>query len=226
MAFLDGVIDRDPTARIRNLSVRQEEPNPFSPSEITAILEAAEPQERNLFQFAFTTGLRTGELIALEWADIDWKRGVVCVRRASVRKRTKAPKTKAGEREVKLLPPAIEALQSQRQYSQLRGSRIFLCSRTGEPWQTDQQIRKSCWQPLLKKAGVEYRNPYQTRHTYASLMLSAGENPMWVAKQMGHKDWGMIRKRYGRWIPEADNLAGMKVMSIWSQVGRRESLGV
>jgi integrase len=31
-------------------------------------------------------------------------------------------------------------------------------------------------------------------------MLSRGENPMWVAQQMGHKDWGMIRKVYGRWI--------------------------
>jgi integrase len=42
----------------------------------------------------------------------------------------------------------------------------------------------------LKKANIDYRNPYQTRHTYASQMLSRGENPMWVAHQLGHKDWG------------------------------------
>lgn len=226
IAFVDGVIDRDPTSRIRNLSVRQDEPQPFSPSEIAAILDCAEPQVRNLFLFAFATGLRTSELIALEWPDIDWKRGVVCVKRASVRKLTKAPKTSAGEREVKLLPHAIDALQAQRQFSLLRNAQIFLCPRTGAPWTTDQQIRKSCWQHLLKKAGVPYRNPYQTRHTYASLLLSAGENPMWVAKQMGHKDWGMIRKRYGRWIPEVDSTAGSKVMSIWSQVGHPVSASV
>jgi integrase len=47
--------------------------------------------------------------------------------------------------------------------------------------------------PVLKAANIPYRNPYQTRHTYASMMLSAGENPMWVASQMGYKDWGILR---------------------------------
>lgn len=62
----------------------------------------------------------------------------------------------------------------------------------------------------MKKAGVRYRRPYQTRHTYASMMLSAGEHPMWVAKQMGHTDWTMIARVYGRWMPQADQNAGRK----------------
>lgn len=53
------------------------------------------------------------------------------------------------------------------------------------------------WQSVLRKAGVRYRNFYQRRHTYASLLLSAGENPMWMASQTGHADWGMIRKGSG-----------------------------
>ncbi|HEX7647118.1 MAG TPA: tyrosine-type recombinase/integrase, partial [Noviherbaspirillum sp.] len=57
------------------------------------------------------------------------------------------------------------------------------------------------WQRILKKAGVRYRNPYQTRHTYASTLLSANENPWWVAKQMGHVDVEMVFRHYGRWIP-------------------------
>ena len=223
-AFIDGLIDRNPSARVKNLANWQEEPQPFSMSEITSILSYAVPQVRNFLQFAFATGLRTGELIALRWSDIDLKKGVVYVQRSSVRKRTKAPKTKAGEREVKLLPPALEALQSQREFSQLKGETIFLNPRTGVAWETDQQIRKSCWQALLKVAGVAYRNPYQTRHTYASMMLSAGENPMWVAKQMGHKDWGMLRKRYGRWIPDTDNTAGDRGSLIWSRFGHKETV--
>ena len=91
------------------------------------------------------------------------------------------------------------------------------------PWETDGQIRKTAWSHALKKAGVRYRNPYQTRHTFASTLLMAGENPLWVAQQMGHKDWGMIRKRYGRWIPEVDATAGGKVMHFWAQLSHRES---
>lgn len=52
----------------------------------------------------------------------------------------------------------------------------------------------------MKKAGVCYRNPYQTRHTYASMMLSGGENIMWLPSQMGHVDTEMVMRTYGKWI--------------------------
>lgn len=216
-AFHDGIIERDISALIRNLSHRTEEPRPFTPSEMKLILEHSDEQTRNLFQFAFWTGMRTSELIALEWDDVDFQRGLVRVSRASVRKVVKVPKTQSGEREVKLLAPALAALNAQKPFTFADNKRIFHNPKTNSPWITDGQIRKSAWTPILKAANVPYRNPYQTRHTYASMMLSAGENPMWVAHQMGHKDWGMIRKRYGRWIPDIDPVAGNKAMLYWSQ---------
>jgi integrase len=48
---------------------------------------------------------------------------------------------------------------------------------------------------------VKYRNPYQMRHTFASMMLSRGENPLKVAKYLGHKDTEMVTKIYGKYIP-------------------------
>jgi integrase len=49
------------------------------------------------------------------------------------------------------------------------------------------------------------------------MMLSAGEHPMWVAQQMGHTDWGMIRRIYGHWIPEADTTAGNRAVTMFGQ---------
>ncbi|MFY9328804.1 MAG: DUF3596 domain-containing protein [Georgfuchsia sp.] len=223
-AFADGSLDRNPTDRVKNLPNRLEEPDPFKPDEIDMILGACTGQLRNLFQFAFWTGLRTSEQIALEWGDVDWNKGVIRVRRASVRQRIKLPKTKSGEREVLLLPPALEALTAQKAHTLLLGGRIFHNPRTNTPWITDNQIRTSFWTPALKRAGVPYRYPYQTRHTYASMILSAGENPLWVAQQMGHKDWGMIRKRYGRWIPDVDKSAGQRIMERLAQLGPNVAL--
>src|SRR5690606_30536264 len=77
-------------------------------------------------------------------------------------------------------------------------------------------IRKTLWTPALKRAKVRYRRPYQTRHTYASMMLSAGEHPMWVAQQMGHSDWGMIRRIYGRWMPDAAPDAGGRAVAMFA----------
>jgi integrase len=96
-----------------------------------------------------------------------------------------------------LLPPAMEALLAQKAYTYLEGKRIFYNPRTNQPWENHAQIRKTCWKYILKKAGVRYRNP--TRHTYASMMLSAGENMLWLAMQMGHRDTEMIIKTYAKW---------------------------
>lgn len=119
-------------------------------------------------------------------------------------------KTSAGRRSVKLLRPALKALEAQKAHTFLANREIFQNPRTLERWTGDQPIRKTMWTPAMKKSGVRYRRPYQTRHTYASMMLSAGEHPMWVAKQMGHNDWTMIARVYGRWMPSSSEAAGSK----------------
>ena len=70
-AYMDGLIDSNPADRVKNIPHRYDEPNPFKPDEMRLILENCDLQSRNLFQFAFWSGLRTSELIALEWRDID-----------------------------------------------------------------------------------------------------------------------------------------------------------
>ena len=58
--------------------------------------------------------------------------------------------------------------------------------------------------PTLKKAGVRYRNPYQTRHTFATKHISQGVNLFWLAGQMGHKGPEMIFRNYGKYLAEYD----------------------
>jgi integrase len=191
--------------------------DPFDRVEQTAILAALDGQARNFVQFALWTGLRTSELVALDWSDIDFTRGVVRISRAMTQ-RAAAPegtKTTAGRREVKLLQAALEALQAQKAHTYLKGEEVFQNPQTLARWAGDQPIRKTMWQWALKKAGVRYRYPYQTRHTYASMMLSSGEHPMWVSRQMGHRDWSMIIRRYGRWMPDADTQAGSRAEEVY-----------
>lgn len=187
-----------------------------------AILAALDGQGRNLIQFAFWTGLRTSELCALDWADVDIVRGFVRVTRAWTQYSEEAEdtKTEAGEREVKLLTPALEALQAQKAHTYLAGAEVFQYPRTGERWPGDQPIRKRLWQPALKRAGVRYRRPYQTRHTYASMMLMAGEHVMWVSRQLGHKDWAFTARTYSRFMPDDMPEAGGKAEAAWSTSGQ------
>ncbi|MBL4774947.1 MAG: site-specific integrase [Mariprofundus sp.] len=218
-AFADGTIDRNPMDRIKNLKVHQEDPEPFSFEEQQRILAALPEQGKNLIQFAFWTGLRTSELIALEWGDIDRVRNTAYIQRACVRGVLKHPKTKAGKREVTLLPLALDALENQREFTFKQGKQIFHNPETNRPWSSDVKIRHPLWKNALKAAGVRYRNPYQTRHTYASMLLSAGENPAWIAKQMGHSNMQTLLRRYARWMPDHDPLAGKKIIARMSQIG-------
>jgi integrase len=196
-----------------------DEIDPFDRVEQSAILAALDGQGRNLVQFAFWTGMRTSELVALDWGDVDFLRGMVRVSRAQTQHADapEAPKTASGRREIKLLDMALEALTAQKAHTYLAGKEVFQNPQTLERWAGDQPIRKTLWTWALKRAGVRYRYPYQTRHTYASMMLSSGEHPMWVAQQMGHADWSMIIRRYGRWMPDADDQAGSRAEAVYGK---------
>jgi integrase len=198
----------------------EDDVDPFTMDEQAAILDACrDPQHKNLFQFAFWTGMRTSELVALEWGDIDWRRDIVRVSRAKTQaaEEPEGTKTRRGTRDVKLLGPALEALQAQKQHSYLVGKDVFLNPRTMQAWTGDQPIRHGAWTPALRKAGVRYRRQYQTRHTYASMMLTAGESPVWLAQQMGHSDMTMIARTYGRWIADAVPEAGNKAVQMFAK---------
>lgn len=200
--------------------------DPFTAEEQSAILQACrDDQTRNLFQFAFWSGLRTSELCALEWGDIDWQRDIARISRALTQAADEAetPKTRRGARDVKLLAPALSALISQKEHTYLANGAVFHNPRTGEPWTGDQSIRHGPWTAALKKAGIRYRRPYQSRHTYASMMLSAGESPMWVAAQMGHSDWSMISRVYGRWIRDAAPEAGNKAVQMFGGLPKKQA---
>ena len=220
-AVMDEILETNPLYdwTYKNVDAIKEEDDvdPFSIEEEAAILEQFDGQVRNMFQFFFWTGLRTSELVALRWSDIDWIRGEFKISRAQTQAASEAetPKTKAGRRTVKLLPPAFEALVAQKPHTYLLGQEIFHDPRTNTPWAGDQALRKVFWAPALRRAKVRYRRPYQTRHSYASRMLTAGESPMWVASQMGHNDWGMIRRIYGKYIPDAHPEAGMKACAMF-----------
>lgn len=229
-ALDDEIIDINPLhgwvfAR-KEAPKRIDDIDPFTADEQKAILDACgEPQHLNLFRFAFWTGMRTSELCALEWMDIDWIRGVVRVSRALTQAADEAEETKTAMsvRDIKLLGPALEALTAQKAHSFLANGVVFLNPRTGKAWEGDQPIRHGAWTHALKKAGVRYRRPYQTRHTYASMMLTAGENPVWVMQQLGHSDLTMLSRRYGRWMTDAAPEAGAKAEKLFSAPSKKRT---
>lgn len=219
----DELIDANPLAgwkikRRRGSKRKEDKIDPFTYEEQTTILNALEGQNKNMVQFWLWTGLRPSELIALVWSDVDWINGRIYINKAltQVADEPEDPKTEAGEREVLLLPQALEALNAQKCHTYTSSEEIFQNPKTGKRWKGDQPIRRTMWIPALIRAGVRYRYPYQCRHTYASMMLMNGEHPMWVANQMGHTTWVFTASTYSRFIPANAPEAGKKASASWS----------
>ena len=206
MAYLDGLIESNPTDRIKNAKVQKEPPDPLTAEEVEDVLEYMrkyDPQIRNLFEFSCFTGMRPSEVIALQWEDIDQIRGLARVCRANTFGKIHETKTFM-VRDVELMNRAKDALGRQKEHTLLKNSFIFENPVTKEPYAEERPLRRAYWNPTLKALGLRQRRFYQTRHTYATLNLMAGANPMWVAKQLGHANMQMILAVYDKWIEGSD----------------------
>jgi integrase len=160
-----------------------------------------DPEMRRFYTVAIFTGLRTSELIGLKWGDLDWTTEPP---RAHIKRSfTKLDgehltKTKGSARTIDLRPQAIQAVKEQQATSRLKSEFLF-CNSIGGPLDRDNLMNR-VWYPALKRAGIRERKPYQTRHTFASLALSAGEEIGWVARQLGHASTEMVIRHYYRWV--------------------------
>jgi integrase len=90
------------------------------------------------------------------------------------------------------------------------------------PWGekgTHANLRKRLWIPTLKKAGVPYRDMKQTRHSFATNALGCMENPLWIARVMGHRDTNMIIKVYSKYIMDGTgSVDGHKLDNLYSGI--------
>lgn len=79
-------------------------------------------------------------------------------------------------------------------------SEFVFCNREGQPLDY-RNVNNRVWKPLLRHLGLKVRRPYQCRHTAATLWLGAGENPEWIARQLGHTTTEMLFRVYSRYVP-------------------------
>ncbi|CRI32455.1 site-specific integrase [Helicobacter ailurogastricus] len=196
----EGYIEKNPffTQKITNTKPPKKI-IPFSLEQIKRVLAHAKDAKLKAFlTVAFFTGARTGELLALRWEDVDFKKDTITIKATYnyTQRTTQTPKTKSSTREIDMLPVVKRALM---EFANKIGGyephrEIFAYKRM--------RLHNIAyaWKNLLSALGMPHSKLYTTRHTFASLMLSRGEDPLWVSHTLGHKNLEITYRVYAHYI--------------------------
>jgi integrase len=188
----------DPFAGLKLPKVRKFRVQPFDGKQWTALLGFIPQWYHLYFKFAVQTGLRPSEQVALKWDVIDDE--FIHIERSRVKNREKDDlKNEYSRRMIKISPSLRAVIEAQRRQTEGFDSPYVFINTQGRPILQDKL--REVWKRAMDKSGLKYRRMYETRHTFASWALAAGEIPEWVARTLGHADTSMIYKTYGRYIP-------------------------
>lgn len=152
---------------------------------------------RNYLGFAIFSGARLGEILALESSDVDLENDKVYICKSKERYTNTIGTTKTGKaRYIDLLENAKIALESQiqiRAANPKKHKRLFTF---------DEKEIAQKWKEALSACGLESRVLYQTRHSFATIMLVNGEEPLWISAMLGHSSLNTTFTHYVKYIPQ------------------------
>lgn len=164
-----------------------------------------------LWLILLSTGMRPNEALALQRDCVDLDRGVIYVRRAFTRvtdtkwELKEYPKTSSSRRQIPIHRVAVEALRKHLKDQAvahlkkgIRTEFVFV-NQAGNPLDLPRVRRR--WKQACERSGVPVIRLYDTRHTHATLLLLAGENPKVVSERLGHSTIRMTLDTYSHVIP-------------------------
>jgi len=162
--------------------------------ELEALLQAVPDDvlgavDRPLYLTAAMTGLRQGELIALRWKDVDWRAGLIRVRRNYTRGRFGTPKSKRSSRAVQMPERVASELKQHFGRSDYTGDDdlVFCHPETGNPYDAS-RVRKR-FDAAIRAAGIRPIRFHDLRHTFGTRMAAAGAPLRNIQEWMGHRDY-------------------------------------
>lgn len=195
-----GIVALNPCHNVRTIKKTPQERECYTLAEAQDLLEAlesAEPKYRTFFTLAIYTGFRRGELLGLEWKDIDFDTGVITINRVSQYLKggitTGTPKTAQSQRSLKMPDEIIDLLKWYKREQTKERLKV------GDRWQnTDRLFTKWDGTPMYpntpgewlktfcKKHNLKYVTVHSFRHLNATLLISNGVDIKTVSRALGH----------------------------------------
>lgn len=175
----------------------EEEPVCFTPDVMDRIVATAKGKYQVLFTTAAETGMRAGEIYALEVTDIDFDRCIIHVRRSVWEGKQQSPKSRNAYRSIDVQPSVIEMI---RRHLNGRTEGLVFQAKNGMPLRNN-NVLKWGLHPVLEKLGIREGGMHGFRHGRVSFLVEHNAPVEVIKAWIGHGSEGMIR-RYTHLRPE------------------------
>lgn len=220
------MLARNPCEAVELPRMERNEMKAFSPRDATDFLEVAASDEYGvIFVFALATGMRPEEYLSLKWSDVDLEKGTATVRRTLVWRIGGGwyfgePKTSRSRRTVPLPVSLVRSLiRHRRLQAEMRlklgalyeNNELVFAAGQGKPLNL-RNLTQRHFRPILKQANLSQAfRLYDLRHSCATLLLVAGENPKVVSERLGHASIVLTLDTYSHVLPTMQEAATQKL---------------
>lgn len=200
-----GVIIKNPVfnKKYSKCDLELDKLEPFNEEEFFTLLK--QKGDIGLYlKIALLSGARTGEILALKFGDFDFEKKKIHISKAvsKAHKGLHTPKTLSSNRIIDLLPSLSFFIEEEKARRKAKNEDFIFTKPKGKMILNFQQSHLNTqYKALLQSLGIKHRRIYNTRHSFASLMLSKNEPIVWVSFMLGHKDTSITLKTYTKFIP-------------------------
>ncbi|MEH6347748.1 MAG: DUF3596 domain-containing protein [Bermanella sp.] len=231
------LLTNNPALCLENGKVSKPDPDPFTIEERDLLLTHFSKQSGteivwfHYFVIAFYTGMRTNELLGLEWEQIDFINKIIRVDRTMTDGKIRMQTKTGNDRDVPMLGIVERSLIAMKSFTFMQGAHVFTSPRFSQRALATSRAPNDAFQFVIKKLGIRQRRTYNTRHTFATVMLMDNVKPGYAAKVLGHSLM-VFFSTYAKWL-EGDTskveMAKIQVNDVfneskstpWSQIGHK-----
>lgn len=202
-ACLNEFIVTNPTSALRGIFkkngfIKYDEPDPFTEEELELIKNSDMiDYVKNFVLLAYFTGARPGELIALNWSDVNFEKRYIDVNKTIVHSQVGTTKTANSVRKIDLFDDAIEVLKKQYKLTHNK-TNVFVNQRGRQFYSHD--IIAYHFRKVLNELNIKGKYLYNLRHTFASTLLTNGIDIAYISKMLGHSNSAVTLQRYTKFI--------------------------
>ena len=195
-AYKWGNIRINPCEHLERPKTVKPEIDILEPPEISLLIDNSSNLYRLAFLTALLTGVRAGELWALQWSDVDWNSKKLYIRRSVWRNKFQTPKSKSAIRKIDLPDTLIPELRKWKLACPISENDLMFPSQQGEITCHDNAIKRH-FNSALRKSMLRHVSFHSLRHTNASIRIQAGQNIKYISSQLGHASVKITLDTYG-----------------------------